>query len=390
MASFNGEHLTLPGASGNIVLQRQQKNGIWRTLQSPNTLLAHVVGAGKTYTMVASAMELKRLGLARKPLLTVPNHMLGQFSSEYLTLYPGANILAATKDDFEKSKRRELMSRIATGNWDAIIVTHSGFEKIPMSEKTTREFFEVQLEELESAIREQKQEGNTRRIVKQLESAKKKLETRLKLLAAEEKKDNTLTFEELGIDRLFVDEAHFFKNLFYISKMTRIAGLPQTASERAFDMFLKVQYIQQVNGGGGVVFATGTPIANSVAEMFTMQRYLQMSTLRKQRLNHFDSWALTFGEPVTAMELSPDGSGYRLNTRFARFINVPELMQLFCQVADIQTAAQLKLPVPEIKGGKPAVIRAPSTPELKKVVEDLPNEPKRSARAEFRRSRTTC
>ena len=371
LRAFNGDHLTLPGASGNIVLQKQQKNGIWRTLQSPNTLLAHVVGAGKTYTMVASAMELKRLGLARKPLLTVPNHMLGQFSSEYLTLYPGANILAATKDDFEKSKRRELMSRIATGNWDAIIVTHSGFEKIPMSEKTTREFFEVQLEELESAIREQKQEGNTRRIVKQLESAKKKLETRLKLLAAEEKKDNTLTFEELGIDRLFVDEAHFFKNLFYISKMTRIAGLPQTASERAFDMFLKVQYIQQVNGGGGIVFATGTPIANSVAEMFTMQRYLQMSTLRKQRLNHFDSWALTFGEPVTAMELSPDGSGYRLNTRFARFINVPELMQLFCQVADIQTAAQLKLPIPEIKGGKPTVIRAPSTPELKKVVEEL-------------------
>ena len=371
LRTFNGDHLTLPGASGNIVLQRQQKNGIWRTLQTPNTLLAHVVGAGKTYTMVASAMELKRLGLARKPLLAVPNHMLGQFSSEYLTLYPSANILAATKDDFEKSKRRELMSRIATGNWDAIIVTHSGFEKIPMSEKTTREFFEVQLEELENAIREQKQEGNTRRIVKQLESAKKKLETRLKILAAEEKKDNTLTFEELGIDRLFVDEAHYFKNLFYISKMTRIAGLPQTASERAFDMFLKVQYIQQINGGGGVVFATGTPIANSVAEMFTMQRYLQMGTLRKQKLNHFDSWALTFGEPVTAMELSPDGSGYRLNTRFARFINVPELMQLFCQVADIRTAAELKLPVPEIKDGKPAVIRAPSTPELKKVVEDL-------------------
>lgn len=368
---FNGEHLTLPGASGNIKLQRQQKNGIWRILQTPNTLLGHVVGAGKTYTMVATAMELKRLGLARKPLLTVPNHMLGQFSSEFLTLYPSANILAATKDDFEKSKRRELMSRIATGNWDAIIVTHSGFEKIPLAEKTTKAFFETQLDELENAIRDQKAEGNTRRIVKQLEAAKKRLETRMKLLAAEEKKDNTLTFEELGIDRLFVDEAHYFKNLFYVSKMTRIAGLPQTASERAFDMFLKVQYIQQINNGGGVVFATGTPIANSVAEMFTMQRYLQMGALRKQKLHHFDSWAVTFGEPVTAMELSPDGAGYRLNTRFARFINVPELMQIFCQVADIQTAAQLKLPVPEIKGGKPTVIRAPATPELKAVVNQL-------------------
>lgn len=235
---FNGEHLTLPGASGAIQLQPQQKNGIWRILQTPNTLLAHVVGAGKTYTMVAAAMELKRLGLARKPLLTVPNHMLGQFSSEFLTLYPSANILAATKDDFEKSKRRELMSRIATGNWDAIIVTHSGFEKIPLSKKTTEAFFEKQLDELEAAIREQKAKNNTRSIVKQLESAKKKLETRMKVLSADEKKDNTLTFEELGIDRLFVDEAHYFKNLFYISKMTRIAGLPQTASERAFDMFL--------------------------------------------------------------------------------------------------------------------------------------------------------
>jgi N12 class adenine-specific DNA methylase len=207
--------------------------------------------------------------------------------------------------------------------------------------------------------------------VKQLEAAKKRLETRLKLLSAEEKKDNTLTFEELGVDRLFVDEAHFFKNLFYITKMTRIAGLPQTSSERAFDMFLKIQYIQKTNGGGGVVFATGTPIANSVAEMYTMQRYLQMPTLRKQGLHHFDSWAATFGEPVTAMELAPDGAGYRLNTRFARFINVPELMQIFCQVADIKTADNLKLPVPELHTGKPIIVRAPNTPELKKIVKGL-------------------
>jgi N12 class adenine-specific DNA methylase len=368
---FSGDHLTLPGASHIITLHPHQKAGVWRILQTPNTLLGHVVGAGKTYTMVAAAMELKRLGLARKPMFVVPNHMLGQFSSELLTLYPSANILAATKEDFEKHKRRELMSRIATGNWDAIIVTHSGFEKIPMSDESKQEFFQQQIAELETAILEQKAGKQNSRIVKQLECAKKRLEARLKLLAAEEKKDNTLTFEELGVDRLFVDEAHYFKNLFYVSKMTRIAGLPQTASERAFDMFLKTQYVQKVNRGGGVVFATGTPIANSVAEMFTMQRYLQMEALHKQRLSHFDAWAGTFGEPVTGMELSPDGAGYRLHTRFARFINVPELMQIFCQTADIQTADTLKLPIPQIQSGKPIVVRAPSTQALKKVVAEL-------------------
>ncbi|HEX5400432.1 MAG TPA: hypothetical protein VFY06_15395, partial [Verrucomicrobiae bacterium] len=371
LRSFNGEHLTLPGASHVIQLRHHQKSGVWRIVQTPNTLLGHVVGAGKTFTMVAAGMELKRLGLARKPMFTVPNHMLGQFSSELLMLYPSANILAATKEDFEKNKRRELMSRIATGNWDAIIVTHSGFEKIPMSENYRRTVFQEQIDELEKVLRELKGDDDNRRTVKQLESAKKKLETKLEQLSAGEKKDNTLTFEELGVDRLFVDEAHFFKNLFYVSKMTRIAGLPQTSSERAFDMLLKTRYIQEINGGGGVVFATGTPIANSVAEMFTMQRYLQMGTLRKQQLHHFDSWAATFGEPVTAMELAPDGAGYRLNTRFARFINVPELMQVFCQVADIQTAATLKLPVPEIQTGKPEVIRAPATPELKEIVQGL-------------------
>jgi N12 class adenine-specific DNA methylase len=371
LRTFNGEHLTLPGASHAIQLQLHQKSGVWRIVQTPNTLLGHVVGAGKTFTMVAAGMELKRLGLARKPLFTVPNHMLGQFASELLMLYPSANILAATREDFEKHKRRELMSRIATGNWDAIIVTHSGFEKIPLSEKYRRAFFQDQLDELENALREIQGDNDNRRTVKQLESAKKKLETRLELLSASEKKDDTLTFEELGIDRLFVDEAHYFKNLFYISKMTRIAGLPQTSSERAFDMLLKTRYIQEINGGGGVVFATGTPIANSVAEMFTMQRYLQTGTLRKQQLHHFDSWAATFGEPVTAMELAPDGAGYRLNTRFARFINVPELMQMFCQVADIQTAATLKLPVPELQTGKPVIVRSPATPELKEIVKGL-------------------
>jgi len=370
LRTFNGDHLTLPGASPAITLHPHQRAAVWRILQTPNCLLAHVVGAGKTYTMVAAAMELKRLGLARKPLFAVPNHMLGQFSSELLTLYPGANILVATKDDFERDKRKTLMSRIATGNWDAVIVTHSGFERIPLSREAQEEFFKGELRDLALAIEQQRKDGDSR-IVKSLERAKKRLEGKLKELAASEKKDDGLTFEELGVDRLFVDEAHYFKNLFYVSKMTRIAGLPQSASQRAFDMFLKVLHVQRLNGGGGVEFATGTPIANSVAEMFTMQRYLQMAALKALHVDHFDSWAATFGEPVTAMELSPDGSGYRLNTRFARFINVPELMQQFRQVADIQTQATLKLPVPELHGGKPTVISAPCSLELKQIVISL-------------------
>ena len=229
--TFNGDHLTLPGASGVIQLHRHQKAGVWRILQTPNTLLAHVVGAGKTYTMVAAAMELKRLGLARKPMFTVPNHMLGQFSTELLTLYPGANILVAGKEDFESQNRKKLFSRIATGNWDAVIVTHSGFERIPLARETQERFFQEQLHELEM-IKRQHADSSNRRLVKEIERAKKRLEARLQALAAEHKKDNTLTFEELGVDRLFVDEAHYFKNLFYVTKMTRIAGLPQTASER--------------------------------------------------------------------------------------------------------------------------------------------------------------
>ena len=368
--TFNGDHLTLPGASPVITLRPHQRASVWRILQTPNCLLAHVVGAGKTYTMVAAAMELKRLGLARKPLIAVPNHMLGQFSSELLTLYPGANILVASKDDFEKERRKTLMSRIATGNWDAVIVTHSGFEKIPLSRASQEEFIQAQLRELALAIEQQRGESGSR-IVKMLERAKKKLEGKLKDLMADERRDDTITFEELGVDRLIVDEAHAFKNLFYVSKMTRIAGLPQTASQRAFDMFLKVQHVQRVNGGGGVVFATGTPIANSVAEMFTMQRYLQLTALKSLQVDHFDSWAATFGEPVTAMELSPDGAGYRLNTRFARFINVPELMQQFRQVTDIQTQKTLNLPVPRLKTGKPIVTNAPCSPELKEIVQSL-------------------
>jgi len=370
LRTFNGEHLTLPGASPAIVLRPHQKASVWRILQTPNCLLAQVVGSGKSYIVCAAAMEKRRLGLARKPLIVVPNHMLGQFASEFLALYPGANILVATKDDFVKERRKTLMSRIATGNWDAVIVTHSGFEKIPVSRETQEEFFHEQLRELALAIEQQRKEGDSR-IVKALERAKKQLETKLKDLAADEKKDDGLIFEELGVDSLATDESHAFKNLFYVSKMTRIAGLPQTASQRALDMFLKVQHIQRINGGGGVVFATGTPIANSVAEMFTMQRFLQMDTLKAQNVAHFDAWAATFGEPVTAMELAPDGSGYRLHTRFCKFSNVPELMQMFRQVADIQTQAMLKLPVPDLHGGKPTVISAPCSPELKEIVASL-------------------
>jgi N12 class adenine-specific DNA methylase len=371
---FSGEHLTLPGASPTITLRPHQKAGVWRILQTPNALLAHVVGAGKTFTMAAAAMELKRLGLARKPMFVVPNHMLGQFSTELLTLYPGANVLVAGKDDFASARRRELMSRIATNNWDAVIVTHSGFERLPMSERAQKEFLTGQLVELEECIREQKGKtsgSSDTRMVKQLERAKKKLTGKIKTMAAVHRKDDTLTFEEIGVDRLFVDEAQAFKNLFYVTKMTRVAGLPQTASERAFDMFLKVQHVQRMNDGGGVVFATGTPVTNTMAEMFTMQRYLQMNVIRRQHLQHFDAWAGTFGETVSAMELAPDGAGYRLNTRFARFVNVPELMHLFRQAADVQTADMLKLPVPELEGGKPQVIRAPATPELKAFVNSL-------------------
>ena len=371
---FSGDHLTLPGASPTITLRAHQKAGVWRILQTPNALLAHVVGAGKTYTMAAAAMELKRLGLARKPMFVVPNHMLGQFSTELLSLYPGANVLVAGKDDFASARRRELMSRIATNNWDAVIVTHSGFERLPMSERAQKEFLTEQLVELEDCIRAQKEKAggsSDTRMVKQLERAKKKLTGKIKTMAAVHRKDDTLTFEEIGVDRLFIDEAQAFKNLFYITKMTRVAGLPQTASERAFDMFLKVQHVQRMNEGTGVVFATGTPVTNTMAEMFTMQRYLQMDVLRRQHLQHFDAWAGTFGETVSAMELAPDGAGYRLNTRFARFVNVPELMRLFRQTADVQTADMLKLPVPELEGGKPQIVRAPATPELKAFVNSL-------------------
>lgn len=371
LPSFNGDHLTLPGSSRQITLRPHQKAAVWRIIQSKNTLLAHAVGAGKTYTMVAAGIELKRLGLAKKPMFVVPNHMLDQFATELLALYPNANILAAGKKDFAAARRAELFSRIATGNWDAVIVTHSSFEKIPLDPESRRSFIQEQIEEIKKAVLEQKGDRSGTRLVKELERVQKRLEVKLETLAASGKKDSTLTFDELGVDRLFVDEAHKFKNLFYVTKMTRVAGLPQSASERAFDLFLKVRHIQERNGGGGVVFATGTPISNTMAEMFTMQRYLQMNSLRRHGLQHFDSWAGTFGETVTAMELSPDGAGYRLNHRFARFVNVPELMQEFRRSADVQTAEMLKLPIPKLETGKAITVSAPCTPILKEFVAHL-------------------
>jgi len=370
LRTFNGDHLTLPGITSGVTLRPHQKAAVWRTLQSKNTLLAHVVGAGKTYTMVAAAMEMKRLGISQKPMIVVPNHMLGQFSAELLQLYPNANILVAGKEDFHKSKRAELFGRISTGNWDAVIVTHSGFERIPMSEEATRKHITTQVTEMENAIIEQRAESSNNRLVKDLEKMKQRLETKLEELSAGGKKDNTLTFEELGVDRLFVDEAHYYKNLQFTTKMTRVAGLPNTSSQRAFDLYLKTRYVQEKENGG-VVFATATPIANSVAEMFTMQRYLQPETLAEKGIAHFDSWAGTFGETVTAMELSPDGSGYRVNTRFARFINVPELMGTFREVADVQTAEMLNLPIPKLHEGKAQIVSAPQSDELNSIVSSL-------------------
>ncbi|TLD71287.1 helicase [Phragmitibacter flavus] len=368
---FNGSHLTLPGSSLHVSLRPHQKAAVWRIIQSKNTLLAHAVGAGKTFSMVAAGIEMKRLGLATKPMFVVPNHMLTQFSTELLILYPNATILAAGKNDFEAARRAQLFSRIATGNWDAVIVTHSSFEKIPLSTHARKDFISSQIAEIEEVIRDQKSDRSGTRLVKELERVRKRLEVKLEALSADKKKDLTLTFEELGVDRLFIDEAHKFKNLFYVTKMTRVAGLPQTASERAFDLFLKVQHIQRRNDGGGVVFATGTPISNTMAEMFTMQRYLQMASLRRHGLQHFDSWAGTFGETVTAMELSPDGAGYRMQHRFARFVNVPELMQQFRQAADVQTADMLKLPIPKLESGHAIIVSAPCSPMLKKFVEQL-------------------
>jgi N12 class adenine-specific DNA methylase len=362
-------------------LAPHQKNAVWRILQGGNPLVAHVVGAGKTYTMTAAAMELRRLDLARKPMFVVPNHLVDQWGAEFLKLYPQARLFVAGKDHFSTGNRQQAMARIATGNYDAVIVSHRSFEFLPVSDEFFNRFMEQQVAELDAEIAlAQEERGENRRIVKELEKAKKRLVVRLRKRADRDSKDKTLTFEELGIDAIFLDEADLYKNLAYTTKMNRIAGLPNSDSNRAFDMFLKVRYLQEKNGGRGVVFATGTPISNSLAEMYTVLRYLGPEMLAERNVNHFDAWAANFGEAVTSLELSPDGAGYRMHTRFAKFINLPELLQMFRTVADVQTADMLNLPRPALANGKPAIEAVPASPELKEFIRTLTERAERLRR----------
>ena len=374
LRTYDGSHLTLPGMNSSILrrndLDKHQKDAVWRALQSDNTLLAHCVGAGKTAVMTASAMEMKRLGLAAKPMIVVPNHLVEQWGAAFLALYPHAQIFVAGKEAFATGNRQKAMSRIATGTYDAVIVSHSSFEKLPVSDETFERFVGLQIEQLEEAIYEARAEtGDNRRIVKELEKAKKRLTTKLKDRADRENKDDAISFEQMGIDRIFVDESDLYKNLGFTSKMTRIAGLPNTESNRALDMYMKTRFLAERNGG--IVFATGTPISNTMAEMYTLQRYLAPETLKAAGVEHFDAWAANFGEPVTSLELAPDGSGYRMHTRFAKFVNLPELLSMFRSFADVQTADMLHLPRPATEGGKPHITAAPASAELRAYVETL-------------------
>lgn len=344
---YDGSHLKFYGMNPEIKLRQHQKNGVARIIYGGNTLLAYVVGAGKTYTMVAAAMECKRLGLCNKSMIVVPNHIIEQFAAEWLQLYPAANLLVATKKDFETKNRKKFCARIATSDIDAVIIGHSQFEKIPLSVERQQRMLERQLDEIVDGIAAAKGRSGSRFTVKQLEKTKKGLEGKLKKLNDQSRKDDVVTFEELGIDRLFVDEADSYKNLYLYTKMRNVGGVAQTEAQKSSDMFMKCQYLDEVTGGKGVIFATGTPVSNSMVELYTMQRYLQYHTLERNYLQYFDAWASTFGETVTAIELAPEGTGYRLKTRFAKFYNLPELMQMFREVADIQTADMLKLPVPE-------------------------------------------
>lgn len=346
---YDGSHLNFYGMNPEIRLREHQKNGVARILYGGNTLLAYVVGAGKTYTMVAAAMESKRLGLCHKSMVVVPNHIIEQFAAEWLQLYPAANLLVATKKDFETKNRKRFCARIATSDIDAVIIGHSQFERIPLSIERQQRTIRSQIEELVQGITEEKARNGNKFTIKQLEKTKKSLLVRLEKLNDQSKKDQVIDFEELGIDRLFVDEADGYKNLYLYTKMRNVAGIAQTEALKSSDMFMKCQYLDELTGGKGVVFATGTPVSNSMVELYTMQRYLQHHTLVEHNLQHFDAWASTFGETVTAIELAPEGTGYRLKTRFAKFYNLPELMQMFREVADIQTADMLNLPVPEVE-----------------------------------------
>ena len=344
---YDGSHIQFVGMTPEITLMPHQKNAVAHVLYGGNTLLAHCVGAGKTFQMIAAGMESKRLGLSQKNLYVVPNHLTEQWGSDFLRLYPGANVLVSTKKDFEPANRKKFCSRIATGDYDAIIIGHSQFERIPLSKERQIAMIEQQIEEIMLAIEEAQSDDSPRYTIKQMERTRKGLEKRLEKLNDDTRKDDVVTFEQLGVDRLFVDESHFYKNLFLYTKMRNIAGIAQTDAQKSSDMFMKCRYMDELTGGKGVTFATGTPVSNSMTELYTIMRYLQYDTLQKLQLGHFDSWAATFGETVTAVELSPEGTGYRAKTRFARFFNLPELISLFKESADIQTADMLHLPVPE-------------------------------------------
>ena len=375
---YDGSHISFDGMNPEITLRKHQVNAIARILYGGNTLLAHEVGAGKTFEMVAAAIESKRLGLCNKSLFVVPNHIVEQFGQEFLQLYPSANVLVTTKKDFETANRKKFCSRIATGDYDAIIISHSQFEKIPMSVERQVTIIQKQIEDITLGIQDLKNNNGERFSIKQMEKTKKSLEARLAKLNDTSRKDDVVTFEELGVDRIFVDEAHYYKNLFLYTKMRNVGGIAQTEAQKSSDLFMKCRYLDELTGGKGVIFATGTPISNSMVELYTMQRYLQYGELEKRHLQQFDAWASTFGETVTAIELSPEGTGYRAKTRFAKFFNLPELMALFKEVADIQTSEMLNLPVP--KANYHNVVIEPSEIQ-KELVKDL------SERAEKIRNR---
>ena len=375
LRTYDGSHLTFPGMNKAILrkgdFDSHQKNAVWRILQGDSTLLAHCVGAGKTWIMTSAAMEARRIGLVKKSMMVVPNHLVEQWGTDFLRLYPQANIFVAGKDYFKKGNRQKAMSRIATGNYDAVIVSHNSFELLPVSDKIFDDYMKEELEALEVAIREANMDKTNRKIVKILEAAKKRLPKKIEDRANREKKDNAITFEELGVDRIFVDEADIYKNLGFVTKMTRIAGIPASNSNRAADMHIKTRYLRKQNNGKGVVFATGTPISNTMAELYTMQRYLAPEALEAANMAQFDAWAANFGEAVTSLELAPSGSGYRMHTRFAKFVNLPELLTMFRNFTDVQTPEMLNLPVPTLKDGKNQILIAPASLALKAFVEAL-------------------
>ena len=367
---YDGSHIKFVGMNPEITLREHQRNAIAHVLYGGNTLLAHEVGAGKTYEMAASAMEAKRLGLCQKSLFVVPNHLTEQWASEFLNLYPNAKLLVARRKDFETANRKKFCARIATGDYDAVIIGHSQFERIPLSFERQERIIQEQIYETLAAINELKVHAGENFSIKQMEKTRKTLETKLEKLRSDERKDDVITFEQLGVDRLFVDESHAFKNLFLTTKMRNVAGLSTSEAQKSSDMFGKCRYLDEITGGRGVVFATGTPVSNSMTELYTVMRYLQYSTLQQKKLTHFDCWASTFGETTTAIELAPEGTGYRARTRFAKFFNLPELMSMFKEVADIKTSDQLHLPVPEAKFetvvAKPSEIQKEMVQELSK------------------------